>query len=87
MIYNLDIWIREIEQDIPAISKEIEGLAVQAESNLQLIRDYYFCKTQIKNLKELGKLDLAKEYEEALANLKDELIKHVEQLKNKTILR
>ena len=87
MIHNLDIWIREIEQDFPEFSKEIERIANQAESNLYLISDYYFCKTQIRRLMELGKIDLVTQYEKALVELTEEILMHVEQLSNKTILK
>lgn len=68
-----DTWIIELKNDFPDHLHTIENLSDSIELIMELARDYYFCKHQIRMLKRAGKENLSLQYQETLDELKKEL--------------
>ena len=68
-----DTWIIELKNDFPEHLHTIDSLSDSIELIMELARDYYFCKHQIRMLKIARKENLSLQYKETLDELKKEL--------------
>ncbi|MBB6462719.1 hypothetical protein [Flammeovirga kamogawensis] len=67
------LWKNELKRDFPEHTNTIEHLFDSIDTIIDLARDYYLCKHQIKVLNKETKGDLIEEYKDTLQELHEEL--------------
>lgn len=67
------LWKNELKKDFPEHKQTIDHLFDSIDIVLELARDYYLCKKQIKVLNKETKGDLIDEYKDTLTELREEL--------------
>ncbi|OHX67453.1 hypothetical protein NH26_14420 [Flammeovirga pacifica] len=75
-------WKNELKKDFPEHEKTLNHLFETLDHILDLARDYYLCKHQIRILERREKEELCNQYQETLDELHNELSYFIKKYSN-----